>query len=509
MANFCIVKRDYYSTVWAVLLLFSGNLLALSCEVRFGYDESAASQSAQAETVAKRFGSADVVVLGKVKELGTTKISDFWSSSVRAVVSVERAFKGQVKESIEVYVDSQMKAGQRAVFYATIETPEDVNKRKSALVESGNFRGRESSPNPAFRADGICAHEFRVVRMDAHDGSQELKHLNSMPPAGSGGTLKLTVYASKTNEWLPHQLPVLKRVPVTISTGGRKFTAITDAQGSVKFTKLPPGTYALSVPSISGFKIRCNQFEDYVCAKLIVLDRGFLGVNVEYLGNAFVEIALQTASGVKVDAVAVYKLTRLDAPLAGVAQALRAPRSVLFTTKHDKWGWNERQSHVVVPAGKYRLNLVITQNKAVATNDYRKYQMVEVARQIIKSPALDVVTLREGDNKVVFTLPNSVTPALLTYKTAYPSTEAKGDPNYTLTLVQKDAEGKFGLDINPKGKVSDDNRSVSFTVLSGQTWFASATQYKGDDYQNRLEAKQTMVVKGDATVILKLQKAAH
>ena len=498
MVKFWIVQQYYGIALLALILSFSGNLLALECDRRFGYDESAGSQLAQAETVAQRFGSADVVVLGKIQQLATTKINGFWSSSVRAVVEVERVFKGEAKGTVEMYVDHTVKTGQRAVFYGTLETAEQVRDRKAALLQSNTVRGPESSPNPALRADGACSHEFRVIEMDAHDGSQELKHLANMPPAGSGGALRLNINVSNPNEWLPNQPRGLQRVPVTISASGKKYSAVTDAQGSVKFTKLPAGTYVLSVPKVPGFETRSVVPHAHPCDKLKVFDRGFLGTIVEYSGSASMGITINTAGGRKVDAIGLFKLTRLDVPRRIAGQPFLSPRSFLFSIED----WHQR--HVAVPPGKYRLELVITQNKTVATNDYRGYEMREVARQVLESPALGVVNLREGDNNVVFTLPSKVVPALLTYKISYPSPQTKIAPYYSLTLVQKNARGSFDLNIRPKAQVSDDQRSVSFTVLSGQTWRVFAHDTAPN--QRGLSVEETNVVWVDTTIALKMKE---
>lgn len=472
---------------------------ASGCNPYFGQD---------AEWVAERLGSVDVVFVGKIQQVGTTVIYGNWSASIRALVIVERVFKGELKGVVEIYLDldadRSMIPGKRLILYATREAEHEVRYRLANIPPTTTGNAPERSAVPALRADGQCAPRRRWAPADEPWGLAELQHLDNLPKPGSGGTLKLELHVPTSAKWLGSKKIGQENLSVAVSAGNLIFRANADNKGVFTFLNLPAGVYKLAIPQVPGFSVDCGY--DAACDKLKVTDRGLHRYTAEYEPNAFLDVRLARSDGVAIDTAVAFQLTRVDLPAANRERPFQAPSAVQFITNSVGSKTSEHSSRDVgIPSGKYTLALLLTQNKKVKASEDEKYASVkEISRQIVTSPNLGVLDLRAGDNAIIFKLPSTIEPVSVRFVAQFPRGTVDGRASYSAQLVQLDARGSREYFYDRKSTPMKAGDAEFFTALPGQTWMLSAA-----DEKHKLEARQIVVVKPDAKFVLKMKKVAR
>ncbi len=454
-------------------------------------------------SIRARLTYSEWVVLGRIDVVGKALMLADWSPGALATVRVERTFRGNAPRTLEVYVNPDLTVGQRVVFYVHRESVEEAKRRVLWVdpFKKSPGTGAEFSELPQLRAESACGDNH--VLADSEEGRTHLMHLAALPPAGSGGTLRLRIEAQNKRsgiQWVENQTR-LSRMVVTLKRDATSITATTDENGEVVFDKLPAGNYAVHLPAVDGFTLKCSSYPASSCDAMPVADLALHRNFVSYAPNAAAEFSVLNADGSLSGAVANFRLTLVH-PAANDNRRgalFQAPTTVLANTAGPFYGDGKLRGHVTVVPGKYRVELLLDEvERATATeaNGYASFQTVR--RKRIKNAGSDLQDLSAGNNAIAFKLPAKLAPKTITLRISAPDGKLPDKPQLSASLLADDSEGRIQrLIAYNSAKELKGETGWTLTAIPGQTWLLSVS-----DYKSGLEAETLLRVTDDTTITL-------
>ncbi len=490
--------RKYIALSTWLIALFSLEAVAIF----EAHATSCMALSHNADEVRERFGSAEVVLLGKIDRVGKPFFSG-WGESVLADITVEQLFKGAPAATIKVLVKSVIQPNQRVVLFARRENANHALSRARAVLEGSksSAAAREASTEPLLEADSLC--DWTLTLADTTEGRLDLQHLREFPPVGSGGSIKLHVSANSASRWEGGYGKGVSKLPLTLFANNKKYVSTTDDLGDAVFASLPAGRYAATLPAAAGFTLNCIGDAAVDCNSFVVTDRGLHHYSARYDPDASVEIALVDAGGKPVEATASFRLTRLE-KLAAVEPAnalFAAPKIIQFSNKTMRSTESGYDQHVAVPPGRYSLELWLSDIRAQTpskANKYSSYRVVSTRK--IQTAQTNRIDLHAGENKIVFKLPVDLSPKTLTYSvraSLHPSTRELYFSEWLLDIDNQN--GATLVDNFVQHSTYEKNHRVS--VIPGQSWEVSATEYREKD-KDAIERKAVVQINSDKNVVL-------
>lgn len=480
--------------------------LVIVCAVAFLPEASAlkcAPPQHDMDSIRERLTYSEWVVLGRIEVMGKALMLGDWSPGALATVRVQRTFRGNTPRTLEMYVNPDLTVGQRVVFYVHKESADEAKRR---VLWVNPFKkppgtGAEFSEQPQLRANSACGDNH--VLADSEAGRAHLMHLNALPPTGSGGTLRLRIEAHNKRsgmQWGENQTR-LSRMVVTLKRDATSITATTDENGEVVFDQLPAGHYAVQLPKVDGFTLKCSSYPASSCEAMPVADLALHRNYVSYNPNAAVQFSVLNADGRPSDAVASFRLTLVHPAATDNRRGapFQAPTTVLANTAGPVSGDGTLRGHVTVVPGNYHVELLLDEVEgatATEANGYASFQSVR--RQRIKNAGADLQDLSTGNNAIAFKLPAKLAPKTITVRISTPGGKLQDTPRLNASLLAEDGEGRIQrLTAYNSTKELKGETGWTLTAIPGQTWLLSAS-----DYKSGLEAETLLRVTEDVTITL-------
>lgn len=490
-------------------LRFISRFLLIICAVAFlrhAYAFSCAPPQHDMDSVRERLVSTESVVLGRVEATGKTVWINDWGRASLATVSVERVFRGDMPRTLELFINSNITVGQRVIFYVHKESTEEAKQRARwvSFAQKPPSANPEYSEQPQLRADSVCSHAH--VLADSDDGRSHLKHLAALPPVGSGGSLRLRIEARNGADWSEWSgvRQALQPVPISISANSTTYSGRIDDKGEVRFDNIPSGRYALQLPKVDGFTLKCTSYPSMGCGSLEVKDQALHRYNAYYDPNAAVEIKLLSADGHPVDAVANFRLTRVGVKVERKQRDVlfQAPSTVVFSNALLLIAEGHLRRHAAVLPGQFSLELLLNDMEPAPPTEATGYAPFKSIRnESIRTAKTNLLDLRPGNNVIEFKLPSKLTPKTITVKFSAPPGALKGKPNLNAWLYAQNSAGR-GQQISTMTshtKALKDETGWTFVALPDQSW-----QLYVSEYQSGLDAEGFVRVKDDAAITLQM-----
>ena len=183
--------------------------------------------------------------------------------------AVESTFKGVALSEITLAVDSN----------------EGTSCGPYGLVRGDRYivYAYATEKDPAVLLTGACT---RTTRVDSPGAAEDLKFLGNLPPAGSGATIRGSVWADLRDE----KATPLPDVTITIrGSGDTRIATKTDIDGAFTVTGLRPGKYRVE-PEFPPHYTSRQKFEEVTVEDLGAVDVAFEATLDGLIRGRFVDV---------------------------------------------------------------------------------------------------------------------------------------------------------------------------------------------------------------------------
>jgi Carboxypeptidase regulatory-like domain len=170
-------------------------------------------------------GQSQLVFLGTVTEIDTPP-----GRFKTIAMNVDRAFKGDLNKTIELFDDGMCNAP-------------DLQAGRQYLMYTWGSPGERVPARGCSRSRNVEFAEEDLTFLKQYVAGKTTTHI--------GGTVRLRPDASGDGE---SSRTALKDVQVTVASNGKQFRATTDSVGSYLFPNLPPGKYSFNA-DLSGYRM--------------------------------------------------------------------------------------------------------------------------------------------------------------------------------------------------------------------------------------------------------------
>lgn len=340
-------------------------------------------------------------------------------------LAVESTFKGAALSEITLAVDSNegtscgpygLVRGERYIVYAYA-----------------------SEKDPAVLLTGVCT---RTTRIDSPSAAEDLKFLGNLPPAGSGATIRGSVWADlKDGKTTP-----LSDITVTIrGTGDTRIATKTDIDGAFTVTGLRPGTYRVE-PEFPPHYTSRQTFEEVTAEDLGAVDVAFEATLDGLISGRFVDV-----DGRGFDSA-----------------FLKVEGGGLSSYGHST-GENGRFEADGLPPGEFVISVEMQHREYPLNKPY--YYPGTFSRLEAKA-----VKLRPGETaeNLVFRLPAGYRVRTIEGRVLDADGAPAVDAEVLLLCPRSSEPGGYSIESRPPGTRTDDQGRFSIGALSGETYWIEA-----------------------------------